>query len=249
MNKRKLIHGIDPYAPGGIDALIAHHRLTFGDAVMMADGEGGDRGEGGDDAGTPAAPAAPGTPEAPPAAAKDAAKADEDKGDLWDDPAKAKAEIERLRAENGRDRTAGKTEAAKAATDELTQKLAKALGLVKDDDEAPDASKLTAQLTEREAQAKQAQTELAVYKLAGKHSGDADALLDSRSFLAKIADIDPTDTAAIDAAVKQAVTENPKLKSAQAAGRSGAEFNGGSGEGTKKAGNLTDAVSNHYARN
>lgn len=33
---RKTIHGIDPYTPGGIEALLAHHRLTFGDAVMEA---------------------------------------------------------------------------------------------------------------------------------------------------------------------------------------------------------------------
>ncbi|MFE5309709.1 hypothetical protein [Isoptericola sp. NPDC056605] len=37
---------IDITAPGGIDALLAFHRRTFGDAVMK-DGEGGD-GEGGD---------------------------------------------------------------------------------------------------------------------------------------------------------------------------------------------------------
>lgn len=247
MNKRKLIHGIDPYAPGGIDALLAHHRLTFGDAVMMADGGdgGGEGGEGGGDAGTPEAPAAPGTPETPLAPEP---KGDENEGDLWDDPAKAKAEIERLRAENGRDRTAGKDAAAKQATDELTQRLGKALGLIKDD-ETPDPDKLTQQLTERDTAAKQAQTELAVYKLAGKNGADADALLDSRAFLTKLADKDPNDVDAVTAAIKAAITENPKLKSAQAAGKSGAEFNGGSGEGTTKAGNLTDAVSNHYARN
>ncbi|MDR4533219.1 hypothetical protein [Glutamicibacter sp. PS] len=33
----KTIHGIDLTAPGGIEALLALHRQTFGDAVMLAD--------------------------------------------------------------------------------------------------------------------------------------------------------------------------------------------------------------------
>lgn len=41
---RKTIHGIDPYTPGSIEALLAHHRLTFGNAVMEA-GEGGEGGQ------------------------------------------------------------------------------------------------------------------------------------------------------------------------------------------------------------
>lgn len=53
----RTIHGIDLTAPGGIEALMAFHRLTFGDAVMEGDeggGEdnsGGDGGEGGDGSG------------------------------------------------------------------------------------------------------------------------------------------------------------------------------------------------------
>lgn len=35
----KTIHGIDLTAPGGIEALLAFHYRTFGDAVMLADGE------------------------------------------------------------------------------------------------------------------------------------------------------------------------------------------------------------------
>lgn len=37
------IHGIDPFQPGGIEALLDFHRQTFGDAVMEA-GEGGEGG-------------------------------------------------------------------------------------------------------------------------------------------------------------------------------------------------------------
>lgn len=35
----KTVHGIDLTAPGGIEALLAFHYQTFGDAVMLADGE------------------------------------------------------------------------------------------------------------------------------------------------------------------------------------------------------------------
>ncbi|MFC3299631.1 Uncharacterised protein [Arthrobacter agilis] len=48
-------HGIDLNAPGGIEALLEHHRLTFGDAVMQDDGAGagGDgAGAGGDGSGS-----------------------------------------------------------------------------------------------------------------------------------------------------------------------------------------------------
>lgn len=43
-------HGIDLNAAGGIEALLEHHRLTFGDAVMQDDGAGG--GDGGSGGGT-----------------------------------------------------------------------------------------------------------------------------------------------------------------------------------------------------
>lgn len=159
------------------------------------------------------------------------AQQEQPSGNLWDDPAKAKAEIERLRAENGKDRTTAKTKAAEDARNELTQSIGKALGLIKDGEDKPDPAKLTQQITESAAAAKQAQTELAVYKAANKHGADADALLDSRAFLAKIAELDPTKTADIDKAIKEAVTDNPKLKLVQAAGQSGSDFSGGSGEG------------------
>ena len=104
--------------------------------------------------------------------------------------------------------------------------------------EKPTAEALTQALTERETEAKQARTELAVYKAASKLDADADALLDSRSFLAKLKDIDPSKTADIDKAIKDAVKDNPKLKLARAAGTSGANF-GGSGESPTTAASKT----------
>lgn len=241
MNKRT-IHGIDPYAPGGIEALLAHHRLTFGDAVMEADGDGAEGGEGsGEGEGQQ-------QEQQSEQGQKDGQQEQSKGGNLWDDPAKAKAEIERLRAENGKDRTTAKTKAAEDARNELTQSIGKALGLIKDGEEKPDPAKLTQQITETAADAKQAKTELAVYKAANKQGADADALLDSRAFLAKIADLDPTDAKAITKAITEAVTENPKLKTVQAAGASGANF-GGSGESTnKKASSLEEAITKKMAR-
>lgn len=244
MPKKNLIHGIDLTAPGGLEALFAYRRAQFGDAVMElgAGGEGGDAGAAGADA------AGSGAEKGAEAGAdKTGDKAgDSDKGNLWDDPAKAKAEIERLRSENGKDRTTAKQTAAQQATDELTQKLGKALGLIKDGDTKPTSDQLAAQLTEQATAAKQAQTELSVYRLAGKHGADADALLDSRAFLAKIAELDHTDTAKVTKAITDAITENPKLKAVQAAGQSGADFSGGSGEKPKQHKSLNDAISAHY---
>ena len=172
----------------------------------------------------------------------------EAKGNLWDDPAKAKAEIERLRAENGKDRTTAKTKAAEDARNELTQSIGKALGLIKDEGEKPDPAKLTQQITETAAAAKQAQTELAVYKAANKQGANADALLDSRKFLANIADLDPTDAKAITKAIEDAVKDNPTFKTVQVAGTSGANFTGGSGESAKKPTSLEDAIAQKMAR-
>jgi cytochrome c556 len=89
--------------------------------------------------------------------------------------------------------------------------IAKALGL-KSDDTPPDPAKLTEQLTVEQKNAREAQVQLAVYRNAAQFEGNADALLDSASFLRSLADVDPTDTAAVGAAIKAAVEANPRLK-------------------------------------
>ncbi|WP_404285424.1 hypothetical protein [Glutamicibacter arilaitensis] len=239
----KLIHGIDLTAPGGLDALFAYRRAQFGDAQMNANA-GGDGDPAGTPAGTPAGepagtPAPPATPATPPPGLP-APKGDEAKP--WDgkieslDPAVQKV-ISDLRKESGDERVAKKT------LDAIT----KALNPDATDGEKPTAEQLTAQLTEQATDAKQARTELAVYKLAGKAGADADALLDSRAFLAKLAALDHNDTKAVTKAITDAITENPKLKAVLAAGKSGADFSGGSGEQrTKKSVSLAEAAANHY---
>lgn len=167
----------------------------------------------------------PGTPAQTPAAKPaEAPKASEWDGKVETLPPAAQKIITDLRKDAGDERVAKKTLDA----------IQKALNPDAKAGEKPDAEKLTKALAERDADAKQAKTELAVYKLAPKAGADADALIDSRGFLAKIADLDPTDTAAITKAIADAVKDNPKLKVVLAAGTSGANF-GGSGESAPNA--------------
>ncbi len=155
----------------------------------------------------------PETPAGPPAVTADATPApapDKPAASPWDDPATARAEIERLRKENGAARTNAKAQAAEEARNALAQEIGKALGLVKGDEPA-DPVKLTEQLTATTSEARQAKLELAVFRAAQATDADPSALLDSRAFLAKLADADPTDAAAITAAVTEAVAANPRL--------------------------------------
>lgn len=158
------------------------------------------------------------------------------------------SQIRELRRENAKDRTSAKETAADEARNDVVQSIGKALGLVKDGDDTPDAEQLTQQLTEQTQAAKQAQLELSVYRAASKHGADADALLDSRSFLEKVADIDPSKTADLDAAIKETVETNPRLQaSQQTPGRSSSPLNqhrgsDGKGTGSKTPEELAAAV-------
>ncbi|MFF7234407.1 hypothetical protein [Streptomyces sioyaensis] len=184
-------------------------------------------GQGGQDpAGTAAKPTAP--PNGQPAAGT---------ADGGQDPAATIARLEQelaaARAEAGKSRVTAKQKAADDARQELAQQIGKALGIVKDDAPA-DPAQLTQQLEAEQSKARTTAVELAVYRTARDAGGDPDALLDSRSFAAAIADLDPTDTAAVKAAVEQAVAGNPKLAAVQqpaGPARSGAEFSGPPAQG------------------
>jgi hypothetical protein len=152
----------------------------------------------------PPAPAKPAEPATPPAKA-----ADPNPANPWDDPKAAEAEILKLRKENGAARTTAKAQAAEEATKELAQKIGKALGLV--EDEPIDPAKLTESLTAAQADARRAQVELAVYRTAAAANGDPAKLLDSTSFSKSLEGVDPTDAAAVQAAIAAAVAANPWL--------------------------------------
>lgn len=161
--------------------------------------------------------------------------------DLPDDPEKLKALLKQARSEAGKSRVNAKTKAAEDAKASLVQELGKALGLVKDEKDKPTAAQLTEQLTAQQETAKQAQTQLAVYRAAGTLA-DPDMLLDSSSFLASLKDVDITDTKAVQGAVKAFVTDHPKFAPTQVAGASTVEHPGGTGEGRGHSTSLDAAV-------
>ncbi len=165
------------------------------------------------------------TTQAPPTPAAPA-----DNANPWDDPAAAKLEIERLRRENGSERVSAKASAADTARNELAQQIGKALGLVKDDEPA-DPKALTDQLTAAQKSAADTARDFAIFKAATAAKADPQALLDSLTFRKAVEGIDPSNTAALEAAINDAVSSNPRFKTVQAAGASGADFTGGTGEG------------------
>ena len=162
----------------------------------------------------------------------------------------------RDRSEAGKARNDAKKQAADDAVAALTQQLGKALGFVKED--APPDPKALAEaiaqkdtaLTEKDAALRSKEVELAVWARADKLKARAGALLDSRAFVAKLAELDPTDkgfTTALDKAIKDAVEENKAFAVTPPAGKSGADLSGGTREGAaKRGGSLAGAISNHY---
>lgn len=157
-------------------------------------------------------------------------------GPEWDGkveslPSGAQTLIANLRREAGDSRVNAKQTAAA----EAREALLKELGLVKDGEATPDPAKLAQDLTAAQDAARLASVELAVHRAAGTHKADPSALLDSRAFLAKVTDLDPTAAdfaTTVDAAIKAAISDNPKLLAAQAAGASSVDHAGGSGEKT-----------------
>lgn len=150
---------------------------------------------------TPPVPTPPVTPAAPEAVASP-----------WADPAAAEAEIKRLRAENGAARTNAKAQAAEEARKELAASIGKLLD--PEATEPTDPAALAEQVTTSQAEAKQARVELAVFRNAASAGGDPAALLDSSSFLKSLDAIDPSDSAAITAAIQSAVAANARLGAA-----------------------------------
>ncbi|WP_086705599.1 hypothetical protein [Streptomyces antimycoticus] len=162
-----------------------------------------------------------------------------------EDPAaelsRLRKELKEARQEAGKARTTAKETAAQEATQKVTQEIGKLLGFVKDDtEEAPDPAKLRAEIEKATTAHRETAVELAVYRGAAKHGADPDALTDSRAFLRSIRDLDPTSDGfakKVDAAIKAAVEDNPKLKAAsQAPARSSSDFSGSSEKSTKPTG-------------
>jgi hypothetical protein len=127
------------------------------------------------------------------------------------DPEKAARALENAR--NGEKTEKQKRQAAETAVKEMQAKLAELLGLEKD--EKPDVEAVARELSVAKEEKKRYMIELAAYKASAKAGVNADALLDSRSFLSKVADLDPaseTFETDIAKAVSAAVEANPLLK-------------------------------------
>lgn len=231
-----------------LDGIFARNRARFGHDAFRMEGDGGDGGAG-DSGGDGDAGDQGGAGDGD--AGDDSKKTSDDAktaaGKVEDLPDWAQKLIKDTRGEAAEHRTKA-TAAEKKLTEQLDG-IAKALGLK--EDEKTDPAKLASELSKAQDQARQTAVELAVYRNAGKHQGDPDALLDSRGFLAKLTDLDPTDAkfaAKVETAIKDAVKDNPKLKAVQATGSSSADHGaGGSGEGSKRTPkSLADAVGGHY---
>ncbi|MEU8642252.1 hypothetical protein AB0C91_10075 [Streptomyces sp. NPDC048674] len=178
---------------------------------------------------TPPEPAAPTQPEP---ATEPTAKAPEFTGEF--DPDRAKTAIQNAR-QGEKDAQARAAAAEKKFQDELAardkkwadelaardKRLAAAFGWDTPEEKPLTPEELTAKLAEEQNRtkasddrARQTAVELAVYKTAGRHGGDPDALLDSRSFANAIAKLDPASEGfdkAVGDAVKAAVDSNKKL--------------------------------------
>lgn len=228
---------------------LSFHGIRFvgdgGDGSAVGDG-GAPAGDGqeGEEQGGQNAPAS--TPDPSNDEGEQGEEHDEQNGSQADDP--------KLRA--ARDEAYKNRQKANAAAQEkadLIQTLGKALGLVKDNDgkgEGPDAEALTKQIADEQAKATEAARELAVYKAAAANGADPAKLLDSRSFLTTIADVDHTDGKALGAAIKAAVDGNKSFALARAAGASTADTASGPGGGStpKAEVSLEDAVAGHFNR-
>lgn len=159
--------------------------------------------------------------------------------------------ISRLRNENKKERLEAKqnaaTEAANKARQDIVTQIAQALGLADTEDKTPSVDDLTRELaTSADAvetakqTARAAQRQLTVYQIATQLGADPVALTDSRSFNEKIDDLDPTDNAAIKAAIEEAVKTNPRFTQPSTGAAFRVEHPGGA-KSTEPL-SLTDAI-------
>ena len=242
------------YADGGDDAGSGSGSSDTGGTGDSSDGAGdgsgsGDGGDSGADGG--------GQGSGDSGSAKSSSQAKD--GD--DDAAKVRRltkELADARREAGKSRNDAKKQAADEAKSDVLKEIGKLLGFVKDDG-PPDPAKLAEQIAakdsaiaEREAAIRGKDVELAVWTRADKLKARAGALLDSRSFVKAISDLDPGAkgfTTALDDAIKAAIKDNPTAFAATApAGKSGGDLSGGTGEGNakKRSTSLSGAVGSHY---
>lgn len=218
-----------------------HNRQMFGGWRMEAD---------------PATPPPTDPPADPPANPP----ADPAKTPPWGDAANFNAEkawelIQNLRSEKSPNADLQRElDELKQAGQAQLDAIAKAAGL-KSEDKPADPAELAKQITDEQAKTTAvtgerdaARRQLAVYQVAAdpEIAANASRLLDSSSFLASIADIDPTDTAKLTEKVKAAVEADEMFKASRAPATP--PFPGGPRpSATPRAGSMDEAIANKMA--
>jgi hypothetical protein len=214
-----------------------------------------------------AAPAAPGAipqPGPTPPAAVD--KPETGDGTDWKaEHDKAQADLAKWRemARKNEDRAKGNASAAQQAEQfrQLAADFAKAVGIQTDDSAGtPTPEQLLVQAQEaaehNQAMAWRQGVENHVLRMAGRLGANADALLDSMSFIGSLDDLaeaNPTDqdfATHLEAKVRDAMAKNPAFKVAPPvvppAARSGADLPGGPTPPRQRPAGLHAAVAGHY---
>jgi hypothetical protein len=191
-----------------------------------------------------------GAPATPPVAPAPAAPAVFDPNTL--SPEARAWHDEQVRKVDEKARTGTRDNAAKAATDELTKRLAEALGLTP---KQADPQALTAEIGTLKARNAELLTDKAVSDAckADDVKGDADLVSALLTKQGKLKGLDPEAAdfgTRVQTLVKELVNANPRLKleqapAAPAPGGSApvAQMTGGQGEGRKRPGSLAEAFS------
>jgi hypothetical protein len=171
-------------------------------------------------------------------------------------PEATKAEIRKLRKENRTLRKAQpKTTSDDKGTDPQAALLAKLTELLGGDMGTPPKAPAT---DNSASELRTARIELAAYKAATAAGADPDALLDSRSFLREIEDLDPTDASFekdLREAAKAALGANPSLKAKSGGqqkappGKSGGDLAGGKSPGLQEFLDPQQRLAAAYAAN
>ena len=169
-------------------------------------------------------PTAPAQPDPKPAEKPAEPTAPEWDGKVESLPPAAQKLIRDLRKEDGDERVAKKTLDA----------IQKALNPDAKPEEKADPAQLVQQLSDKDDTIRKLTVERALDKAARRAGADEDLLDAVLARKGSLKQLDPSDkdfTKKLDALVKTELDANPKLRAAQVAGSSGADFNGGSGEG------------------
>lgn len=162
-------------------------------------------------------------------------------------PAGARDYIRGLRDEAKRDRTTQQENAAQKARQEITDAIAKAIGL---DDASPDKvtdelGKLTQERDQALAAVRAFETQQTIRTAAQHVAVDADKALELKALDKALEGIDLTDTKAVQDALLTVADQHPHIKTASTVERTGGTHHTGEGNRPKPK-DLSGAIAAHY---